>query len=69
MIQFLHLFAELSQAVRFVLVLAALCAGGDDDAGGQVFEPDGAFRLVDMLATGAARTESIHQAFPQQVFI
>src|SRR5688572_16844783 len=69
MIQLLHLFAELPQAERFILVLAALLPGGNDDARRQVPEADGRFRLVDVLASGAARTEGIDLAFSQQVFI
>jgi len=55
--------------VRFILVLAARLARGDDDARGEVREPDSALRLVDVLAAGAARPKGVNLAFPQQVFI
>jgi hypothetical protein len=48
-------------------MLAARLAGDDDDSGRQVREPDGALRLVDVLAAGAARPEGVNLAFAQQV--
>ena len=69
MIQLSDFFAELLQAESFILVLAALCARGDDNTRRQVFEPDGAFCFVDMLAAGAARPEGVNLAFAQQLFV
>ena len=56
-------------AGRFILVLAALLLGRHDDARRQMFKPDGALRLVDVLASGAARTKGINLTFPQQLII
>ena len=43
-----------------VLVLGAFGLAGDDDAGGQVGEPDGGGDLLDVLSTRAAGTEEVH---------
>jgi hypothetical protein len=64
-VQLLYLPAEFPQTERFVPMLAALLPCGDDQTGRQVFEPDGCFRLVDVLTSGAARTEGVNFAFPQ----
>lgn len=69
MIQSGNLFTELPYAECFILMLAALFARGDDETRWQVFEPDGAFRLVDMLAAWPARPEGVYLAFPQQIFV
>jgi hypothetical protein len=61
--------AELLQADRFIPVLAALLAGSYDDTRRQVAEADGTLRLVDVLASRAARTEGLDLALPQQVFV
>lgn len=69
MIQSLDTLPKLLQAERFIPMLAALLLRGDDQTGGQVFEPDCRFRLVDVLASWAARAEGVNLAFPQQVFV
>lgn len=53
-IQFPHLLAQLLETQLPVPVLAARLAAGDRQARRQMPEPDGAFRLVDVLASGAA---------------
>jgi len=63
MIQTLDALAQFSQARRFVPMLAAILAAGDDHARWPVREPDGALRLIDVLAAGAARAESVNLTF------
>jgi hypothetical protein len=58
---------KLLQAERFITVLAALLAGSNDDARRQVTETDGTLCLVDVLASGAARTEGLDFALPRQL--
>ena len=69
MIQSRHLLSQFSQTRRPVLVLAALLAGCDDQAGRQVLEPDGAFRLVDVLASWTARSKRIDLAFLKKAIL
>src|SRR5918993_632880 len=52
-----------------IQTLAALLATGDHYARRQVREPDGALRLVNVLAARPARAEGINLALAQQVFI
>jgi hypothetical protein len=68
-VELLNLLAEPAQAECLVLMLAALLAGSDDDAGGQVLEPNGALRLVNVLTSGAARTKGVNFTFSQQVCV
>jgi len=69
MIQMLDARAQLLQARCFIPMLAAILAAGDDHARRPVREPDGALRLVDVLAAGAARAKSVNLALPQQLII
>ena len=69
MIQTLDALAQFSQTDRFIALLAALLAAGDDHARRSVRETDGALRLVDVLPPGAARAKRVNLAFAQQVFV
>lgn len=69
MVEFRDLLAQFPQALRLILVLAPLLSRSDDDAGWQVLETDGALRRVDVLTSGAARSEGVDFAFAQQVLI
>ena len=63
MIQTLDALAELSQTRCLITMLAAVLAAGDDHTRWPVREPDGALRLIDVLAAGAARAESVNLTF------
>ena len=61
--------AQLPQAGQLVLVLAAILLAGHHDPARQMPEAHRAFGLINVLASGAARTKDIDPALAQQVLV
>src|SRR2546428_67613 len=57
------------QAQRLIPVLAAFLLRGDDGSRSRVPQTHGAFSLVDMLASGPARSKGLDHALTQQLFV
>jgi len=68
-IQFGNPLAKLLQTERFISVLTAFLPGNDDNTRREVVNAHCTFRLIDVLASRAARTKGIHFALSQQIFV